>query len=149
MSSRKKPTSEPAKEVRGNVREAADVAGMGQTHYEWLQSDTDYAAAFDAATEDAGDVLEAEAWRRAVDGVEEPTGWYQGVPGGKVRKDSDTLLIFLLKRPEGVEIRRAARGGWSEQRAADRRLEAGVLIARRAQAAARLLRSANRREERG
>ena len=40
---------------------------------------------------------EVEARRRAVEGVEEPVGWFQGTPGGTVRKYSDTLLIFLLK----------------------------------------------------
>ena len=40
--------------------------------------------------------------RRAVEGVEEPVGWYKGEAGGVVRKYSDTLLIFLLKgrKPE-------------------------------------------------
>ena len=35
--------------------------------------------------------------RRAVEGVEEPAGWYKGEPGGMVRRYSDTLLIFKLK----------------------------------------------------
>ena len=57
---------------------------------------------FEEASEDAADSLEAEARRRAVEGVEEPVGWYKGQAGGVVRKYSDTLLIFLLKgrRPE-------------------------------------------------
>jgi hypothetical protein len=46
--------------------------------------------------EDGGAVREAEAWRRAVEGVERPI-----VSGGKVvttvREYSDALLIFLLK----------------------------------------------------
>jgi hypothetical protein len=56
---------------------------------------------WDDAIEAGADVLEAEAWRRAVEGVERPI-----VSGGKVvttvREYSDTLLIFLLKgrRPE-------------------------------------------------
>ena len=41
--------------------------------------------------------MEGEARRRAVDGVEEPVGWYQGKPGGLVRKYSDRLLVLLLK----------------------------------------------------
>ncbi len=45
----------------------------------------------------AADVLEAEAHRRAVEGVEEPVGWYKGVAGGTVRRYSDVLLIFTLK----------------------------------------------------
>ena len=42
-------------------------------------------------------MLEAEAHRRAVEGVEEPVGWYKGVAGGTVRRYSDALLIFTLK----------------------------------------------------
>lgn len=61
-----------------------------------------FARAWDSALEVATDALEAEARRRAIQGVSEPVGWYQGKPGGKVRRYSDTLLIFLLKahRPE-------------------------------------------------
>ncbi len=43
------------------------------------------------------DVLEDEAHRRAVEGWDEPAGWYKGEAGGVVRRYSDTLLIFKLK----------------------------------------------------
>jgi hypothetical protein len=85
----------------GNVSQAAAAAGIGRrTHYGWI-NDPEYATAFDDAMEEASDVLEAEAWRRAKDGVDEPV-FYQGIECGAVRKYSDTLLIFLLKgaRPE-------------------------------------------------
>lgn len=87
----------------GNITVAANKAGINRgTHYEWVESDPDYAERFQDAGEEAADYLEAEARRRAVVGVEEPVGWYKGEPGGTVRKYSDTLLIFLLKglRPE-------------------------------------------------
>ena len=42
------------------------------------------------------DALEAEARRRAVEGVRKPV-FYQGVICGWVGEYSDTLLIFLLK----------------------------------------------------
>ena len=47
-------------------------------------------------------MLEREARRRAVEGVEEPVGFYKGEPSAYVRKYSDTLLIFLMKgaRPD-------------------------------------------------
>ncbi len=45
----------------------------------------------------AADIFEHEAYRRAVEGVEEPTGWYMGQPGGVVRRYSDVLLIFTIK----------------------------------------------------
>jgi hypothetical protein len=65
------------------------------------------------AKEMAADRLEEEAWRRAVDGVEEPVGFYRGEPGAYVRRYSDTLLIFLLKglRPEKYRERYEHSGG--------------------------------------
>ena len=96
----------------GNVRLACEAAEVGRsTHYRWL-ADAAYEEAFELAKEDAADILEAEATRRAVEGVEEPTGWYKGVPGGYIRKYSDTLLIFLLKglRPEVYRDRMEVRG---------------------------------------
>ena len=81
----------------GNVRLACQAAQIGRSsHYRW-QAEPDYAEEFEQAKEDAVDVLEAEARRRAVDGWEEPVGWYKGQAGGTVRRYSDVLLIFLLK----------------------------------------------------
>jgi len=45
----------------------------------------------------AADLIEDEAYRRAVKGVMKPTGFYKGEPGAYVTEYSDTLLIFLLK----------------------------------------------------
>ena len=64
-----------------------------------------FGAAWEAALEQAGDTLELEAWRRALEGVEnmEPI-FYRGKRVGEraVRTYSDRLLVFLLKahRPE-------------------------------------------------
>ena len=81
-----------------NVFRACKVSKVGRSsHYRWLAEDPKYSEAFDLAKEQASDRLEAEAIRRAFEGVEEPTGWYKGEPGGYVRRYSDTLLIFLLK----------------------------------------------------
>lgn len=87
----------------GNVRRACEAAGVGRSsHYRWLTEEEGYRTSFQDAQDDAVDLLEEEARRRAVEGVEEPVGWYQGSPGGTVLKYSDTLLMFLLKgiRPE-------------------------------------------------
>ena len=87
----------------GNIGLAAEHAGVARrTHYKWIASDPEYVEAFEEALEEAIDVLEAEARRRAVEGVEEPTGWYKGQPGGYIRKYSDVLLMFLLnaRRPD-------------------------------------------------
>jgi hypothetical protein len=81
----------------GNVCKACEAAEVGRsTHYLWLQEDEDYRKAVSDAMETASDILEAEARRRAHDGVDEPV-FYQGMECGTVRKYSDTLLIFLLK----------------------------------------------------
>lgn len=72
----------------------------------WREKDADFAAAYVEAQENASDLLEAEARRRAVDGVEEPLH-YQGQVFAHVRRYSDTLLLALLKatRPEKFKDR--------------------------------------------
>lgn len=85
----------------GNITAAAAAAGVSrQKHYEWLD-DPDYAARFDQTHEAAADALEAEARRRAVEGIDEPV-FHNGEVCGYRRRYSDVLLIFLLKglRPE-------------------------------------------------
>lgn len=80
----------------GNISKAARDANIDRrTHYDWLESEG-YKKAFEDAREEAADYLEEEAWRRAVEGVDEPV-WYQGMEVGAVRRYSDTLLIVLLK----------------------------------------------------
>jgi hypothetical protein len=86
----------------GNVSRAAQLAGIGrQTVYTHKKSDTEFSKAWDAALDEAADLLEEEARRRAYAGVEEPV-YYQGKRVDLIRKYSDTLMIFLLKgcRPE-------------------------------------------------
>lgn len=64
------------------------------------------------------DVLEEEARRRAVIGVEEPV-FHRGEICGHVQKYSDTLLIFLLKgmRPKKY------RDNWNGQLAIDAKMD--------------------------
>ncbi len=85
----------------GNVRRAAVAAAVGRrTVYRWLEQPR-FKTLYDDAHDEALDILEEEARRRAVEGVLEPV-----VSGGKiigrVRKYSDNLLITLLKakRPD-------------------------------------------------
>ena len=60
------------------------------------KEDPEFAEAWNLALEAGNDVLEAEALRRAVEGVDEPI--YQGgALVGTVTKYSDTLLALLLK----------------------------------------------------
>ena len=91
----------------GTITKAAEIAGIArQTHYDWSKSDPSYARACEAAYEQAGERLEEEARRRAVEGVEKPV-FYQGQQCGVVNEYSDTLLIFLLKgaKPEKYKER--------------------------------------------
>lgn len=79
------------------VTAAAEAAKVERaTHYKWLKEDPYYAELFEQAKIEAAEMLEAEAVRRANIGVDEPV-FYQGVECGKIRKYSDTLMIFLLK----------------------------------------------------
>ena len=81
----------------GNVTAAAQAAQVARsTVHEARQSDPDFSDAWKDALEEAGDHLEAEARRRAVEGVAKPV--YQGGQKvGTIREYSDVLLIFLLK----------------------------------------------------
>jgi hypothetical protein len=89
--------------VTANIVQACRMADIDpKTPYNWLrQKDEAYLAAWEAARSIAGDVLEAEAVRRAHEGVDRPV-YQQGRLVGYERVYSDTLLIFLLKgmRPE-------------------------------------------------
>lgn len=86
----------------GVITGAAEKAKLHrESHYLWLQNDPTYPARFESAYESAVDSLEQEAITRARDGWTEPV--YQGGKlVGRIRKKSDTLLIFMLKgsRPE-------------------------------------------------
>lgn len=85
-----------------NVSASCRVAGIGrQTAYDWREKDEAFALAWDGAEQEAVDRLEQEAWRRAVDGFEEPV-FHQGEEVARVRKYSDKLIEILLKghRPE-------------------------------------------------
>jgi hypothetical protein len=88
----------------GIVSAAVEIAGTSRTRvYELRKRDPAFAASWEEAEERAADALEAEAWRRAVDGVQEPL-----VSGGRIVRDddgqpiairrySDALMIALLK----------------------------------------------------
>jgi hypothetical protein len=102
---------------------AAKAAGVAHTvHYKWLKG-PDYKAAFELAREEAIGILESEAHKRAVEGVEEPVIWQgklcfeplRDPKTGAVKRDSkgqpllsttpltmrrksDALLMFVLKK---------------------------------------------------
>jgi hypothetical protein len=81
----------------GNISTASKLSGIARSnHYDWMQNDPDYPKLFIDADKEASEKLEAEARRRAVNGVDKPV-FYKGQECGAVREYSDTLLIFLLK----------------------------------------------------
>ncbi len=86
----------------GSIPAAAQIAGCERSTHRtsWMQNE-DYRKAFAAAKEEAIDVLETEAIRRATRGTDRPV-FHKGKPCGTIREYSDILLIFLLKaaRPE-------------------------------------------------
>ena len=98
----------------GIVSAAVAIAGTSRTRvYELRKRDAGFALAWAEAEEVAADALEAEAWRRAVEGVPEPL-----VSAGRVVRDddgaplairrySDMLMLALLKarRPERFKDR--------------------------------------------
>ncbi len=81
----------------GNVLWACQSAKVNRSYaYRCRDDEPDFAAAWASAVEDAGDVLEHEAYRRAVKGVMKPI-FHQGEECGRVREYSDGLLTLLLK----------------------------------------------------
>ena len=68
-----------------------------QAAYLWRGEDPEFEDQWDEAIEAAADVLEAEARRRAVDGIEVRHYDRDGKLVSTEHKYSDTLLIFLLK----------------------------------------------------
>ena len=99
----------------GNITQAAEAAGIQrQSHYRWLEEGREYQLAFGAAKQQAGERLEQEARRRAVEGVRkyrfhkgkpilDPTAGICPITGEQLSvpyyedERSDLLLIFLLK----------------------------------------------------
>jgi hypothetical protein len=79
------------------VKNACKTAGIGRTTaYDLRDADEAFAARWREAEAEGVEVLEQEAFRRAVQGIDKPIV-FQGVVTDTVREYSDTLLIFLLK----------------------------------------------------
>ena len=82
----------------GRIDLSAKAVGVHRSrHYIWLQTDPEYAAAFDLCRPDVNGLLEDEAMRRAIEGTERPVT----VVGKReiVREyDSRLLELLLVKR---------------------------------------------------
>lgn len=94
----------------GNVVLSCKAANVtAETVYAARLKSPELRAQWASAMNAAQQVLEAEAWRRAVKGVPEPVwlkdGSGQPVKVDEVRKYSDTLLIFLLKAADPKKYR--------------------------------------------
>ena len=86
----------------GNVTLAAQHAGQSRNQvHDVRQRSKRFAAQWDNALEEATDLLEAEARRRALTGIDKPV-FYKGKVVGSTKKYSRPLLMFLLEahRPE-------------------------------------------------
>ena len=77
----------------GNVTLAARAAAVSRTSiYAHRQADEDFERRWLEAEQIAGDRLEAEAWRRGVDGVSEPV-----VSAGRLVSDAEGNPIFVQR----------------------------------------------------
>ncbi len=85
-----------------SVRAATEALGIkSDAPYRWREDDTEFAVRWRHAEEAGTDLIEEEAYRRAVKGVEKPV-YRGGEVVGHVADFSDTMLMFLLKarRPD-------------------------------------------------
>ena len=89
-----------------NISSACVAAGVHRnTYYNWCESDGQFAAAVQLASEAATERLEREAWRRATEGSPyKRTSYWHGEPVGTDEKIeySDQLMMLLLRarRPD-------------------------------------------------
>lgn len=84
-----------------NVSESARAAGFSRrAAYDWREADTEFAALWDDAEQEAADKLEREAWRRAVEGTDKPIV-HKGEVTGTYKEYSDRMLEILLKGHRG------------------------------------------------
>lgn len=79
-----------------NVSEVCRTLGIArQTVYDRKLADPEFGRRFTAALEVTGEMLEATAFSRAIDGWEEPV-YFQGQHCGDVRKYDNGMLMRLL-----------------------------------------------------
>lgn len=96
----------------GVVAEAARAVGYTDTAtlQQYRRNDEEFAEAWDLSLDAAANVLEEEIWRRAKEGVLEPT-FYKGQVVGYTPKYSDTLAMFILRGLKPGTYRESQRGG--------------------------------------
>jgi hypothetical protein len=93
----------------GSVCAAAKLTKIDVgNHYAWLKNTPGYPELFEKAHQKAIAVLEDEARRRSVEGVQEPV-FYKGQVVGHITRFSDQLLMFLLKGANPAKYRENAK----------------------------------------
>ncbi len=91
----------------GNVSASARVAGVSSSAvYNAQKTDADFAAAVDNAFEDAADLLEHEARRRAVQGVAKPVVYQGQLTPVWARDDEGKVVEEAYELPDGTTARR-------------------------------------------
>jgi hypothetical protein len=81
----------------GHLAHACTAVGVHRvTVFKLRQTDPAFAAAYAQALDEATAVLEDEAIRRAVEGIDKPM-YYKGELVATVKEYSDQLLMFLLR----------------------------------------------------
>jgi len=84
--------------LSGNITRAAEDSGIDRgSHYLWMEDDEDYQEAFGKLNLHVCGMLEDEAIRRAVEGIDKCVGYDGDDEPIITTQYSDTLLIFLLK----------------------------------------------------
>ena len=102
----------------GNITAAVRTVGLARgSVYRWCKADQQFAEAFADAMEEAIELLEWEARRRAMGEVQLPV-YHDGEVVGHMPRYSDALLMFLLRahRPEKYRERYEHRVGDADGR---------------------------------
>lgn len=92
----KKRVIEKYKETGQVVTACAAVKLSRITFYDWLKRDPKFKEDFDNANFEVVGLMEDEAKRRGMEGIDEPV-FHRGEQCGVIRRYSDQLLITLLK----------------------------------------------------
>ena len=94
-----------AMRLMGNVMRSCSFAKVSRRNvYDEYDRNPEFAKAWREAEEESSDRLEAEAWRRAHDGIDKPV-FHQGEQCGVIREYSDGLITLLLKARRPYKFR--------------------------------------------
>lgn len=82
----------------GLLTKAAEMAGTTtNTIRVYMKQDEEFAAAVQEAEDDFVDSILAEAYKRGIEGIEEPLSYKGHLTGDTVTKKSDAVLLKLLE----------------------------------------------------